>query len=106
MVAADTTRAYAEACSAGYQLKVAQQSVDLQQKFVKLTTERVQARARHRHRQQPRHRPARPAARQPAAFDGAPAHRPVPPGSADGRGAERLPGRGRKVHDAAALTPR
>jgi outer membrane protein TolC len=31
MVAADTTRAYAEACSAGYQLKVAQQSVDLQQ---------------------------------------------------------------------------
>jgi NodT family efflux transporter outer membrane factor (OMF) lipoprotein len=41
MVAADTTRAYAEACSAGYQLKVAQQSVDLQQKFVKLTTERV-----------------------------------------------------------------
>jgi len=42
MVAADTTRAYAEACSAGYQLKVAQQSVDLQQKFVKLTAERVQ----------------------------------------------------------------
>jgi NodT family efflux transporter outer membrane factor (OMF) lipoprotein len=41
MVAADTTRAYAEACSAGYQLKVAQQSVDLQQKFVKLTTERI-----------------------------------------------------------------
>ena len=42
MVAADTTRAYAEACSAGYQLKVAQQSVDLQQKFVKLTAERIQ----------------------------------------------------------------
>ncbi|MCS0591475.1 efflux transporter outer membrane subunit [Massilia norwichensis] len=42
MVAADTTRAYAEACSAGYQLKVAQQSVDLQQQFVKLTAERVQ----------------------------------------------------------------
>jgi outer membrane protein TolC len=42
MVAADTTRAYAEACSAGYQLKVAQQSVELQQKFVKLTGERVQ----------------------------------------------------------------
>lgn len=41
MVAADTTRAYAQACSAGYQLKVAQQSVDLQQKFVKLTGERV-----------------------------------------------------------------
>lgn len=42
MVAADTTRAYTEACSAGYQLKVAQQSVDLQQKFVKLTQERIQ----------------------------------------------------------------
>jgi NodT family efflux transporter outer membrane factor (OMF) lipoprotein len=42
IVAADTTRAYAEACSAGYQLKVAQDSVDLQQKFVKLTAERVQ----------------------------------------------------------------
>ena len=41
MVAADTTRAYVEACSAGYQLKVAQQSVDLQQKFANLTTERV-----------------------------------------------------------------
>jgi NodT family efflux transporter outer membrane factor (OMF) lipoprotein len=41
MVAADTTRAYAEACSAGYQLKVAQQSVDLQKKFVKLTDERM-----------------------------------------------------------------
>jgi NodT family efflux transporter outer membrane factor (OMF) lipoprotein len=42
MVAADTTRAYAEACSAGYQLKVAQDSVELQQKFAKLTGERVQ----------------------------------------------------------------
>jgi NodT family efflux transporter outer membrane factor (OMF) lipoprotein len=42
IVAADTTRAYAEACSAGYQLKVAQDSVDLQRKFVKLTAERVQ----------------------------------------------------------------
>ena len=42
IVAADTTRAYAEACSAGYQLKVAQQSVDLQAKFAKLTAERVQ----------------------------------------------------------------
>ena len=40
-VAAETTRAYAEACSAGYQLKVAQGSVDLQQKFVKLTAERI-----------------------------------------------------------------
>ena len=41
MVAADTTRAYAQACSAGYQLKVAQQSVALQQQFVKLTDQRV-----------------------------------------------------------------
>jgi NodT family efflux transporter outer membrane factor (OMF) lipoprotein len=41
MVAADTTRAYAETCSAGYQLKVAQDSVDLQQKFARLTQERV-----------------------------------------------------------------
>lgn len=40
-VAADTTRAYAEACSAGYQLKVAQASLDLQNKFVKLTGERI-----------------------------------------------------------------
>jgi NodT family efflux transporter outer membrane factor (OMF) lipoprotein len=42
IVAADTTRAYAEACSAGYQLKVAQDSVDLQQKFATLTAERAQ----------------------------------------------------------------
>lgn len=42
MVAADTTRAYAQACSAAYQLKVAQQSVALQQQFVKLTAQRVQ----------------------------------------------------------------
>ncbi|MFL6676375.1 MAG: efflux transporter outer membrane subunit [Massilia sp.] len=41
VVAADTTRAYTDACSAGYQLKVAQHSVALQQKFVKLTGERV-----------------------------------------------------------------
>ena len=41
MVAADTTRAYADACSAGYQLKVAQDSVDLQGRFVKLTAERA-----------------------------------------------------------------
>jgi NodT family efflux transporter outer membrane factor (OMF) lipoprotein len=40
-VAADTTGAYAEACSAGYQLKVARHSLDLQQKFVDLTAERV-----------------------------------------------------------------
>jgi NodT family efflux transporter outer membrane factor (OMF) lipoprotein len=40
-VAADTTRAYAEACAAGYQLNVAQGSIDLQQQFVKLTAERI-----------------------------------------------------------------
>ena len=41
MVAADTTRAYADACSAGYQLGVARQSVGLQEQFVRLTAERV-----------------------------------------------------------------
>ncbi len=41
MVAADITRAYADACSAGYQLKVARQSVALQQEFARLTAERV-----------------------------------------------------------------
>ncbi|MGX9218743.1 efflux transporter outer membrane subunit [Massilia varians] len=41
MVAADATRAYADACSAGYQLKVARQSVALQQEFARLTAERV-----------------------------------------------------------------
>ncbi|WP_332876471.1 TolC family protein [Massilia sp. S19_KUP03_FR1] len=40
-VAADTTRAYAEACSAGYQLKVAQATLDLQQRFIQLTGERI-----------------------------------------------------------------
>jgi NodT family efflux transporter outer membrane factor (OMF) lipoprotein len=40
-VAADTARAYADACSAGYQLKVAQRSVELQDKFVSLTDKRV-----------------------------------------------------------------
>jgi NodT family efflux transporter outer membrane factor (OMF) lipoprotein len=40
-VAADTTRAYVDACTAGYQLKVAQSSLDLQDKFVKLTGERI-----------------------------------------------------------------
>lgn len=40
-VAAETARAYADACSAGYQLKVAQHSVDLQQQFVTLTENRV-----------------------------------------------------------------
>ena len=41
IVAADTARAYAEACSAGYQLKVAQESVDLQGRFAKLTADRM-----------------------------------------------------------------
>ena len=40
-VAADTTRAYADACSAGYQLKVAHDSLDLQQRIVKLTGEHI-----------------------------------------------------------------
>ncbi|MCS0610326.1 TolC family protein [Massilia solisilvae] len=40
-VAAETARAYADACSAGYQVKVAQHSVDLQQQFVDLTADRV-----------------------------------------------------------------
>ncbi len=40
-VAADVTRAYADACSSGYQLKVAHASLDLQQKFVHLTGERI-----------------------------------------------------------------
>lgn len=40
-VAAEVAQAYAAACSAGYQLKVAQHSVDLQQEFVKLTSDRV-----------------------------------------------------------------
>ncbi len=40
-VAADTARAYAEACSAGQQIAIAQQSVDLQRKFVASTAQRV-----------------------------------------------------------------
>lgn len=40
-VAADTTRAYAEACSAGQQIAIAQESVDLQRKFVESTAQRV-----------------------------------------------------------------
>jgi NodT family efflux transporter outer membrane factor (OMF) lipoprotein len=40
-VAAETTGAYADACSAGYQLKIARQSFELQQKFVDLTAQRV-----------------------------------------------------------------
>jgi NodT family efflux transporter outer membrane factor (OMF) lipoprotein len=42
-VAADTARAYADACSAVRQISVAQQSVDLQQKFVALTDQRTNA---------------------------------------------------------------
>jgi outer membrane protein, multidrug efflux system len=40
-VAADTARAYADTCSAGYQLKVARHSLGLQQRFADLTAERV-----------------------------------------------------------------
>jgi NodT family efflux transporter outer membrane factor (OMF) lipoprotein len=43
VVAADTTRAYAEACSAGNQITVAQRSVQLQQEFVRLSEQRVDA---------------------------------------------------------------
>jgi multidrug efflux system outer membrane protein len=42
-VAADTARAYADACSAVRQMSVARQSVALQQKFVALTSERTRA---------------------------------------------------------------
>jgi NodT family efflux transporter outer membrane factor (OMF) lipoprotein len=42
-VAADTARAYADACSATRQISVAQQAVDLQQKFVGLTDQRTRA---------------------------------------------------------------
>jgi NodT family efflux transporter outer membrane factor (OMF) lipoprotein len=42
-VAADTARAYVDACSAVRQMTVAQQSVDLQQKFVALTEQRTRA---------------------------------------------------------------
>lgn len=42
-VAADTARAYADACAAVRQISVAQQSVDLQQKFVALTDQRTHA---------------------------------------------------------------
>lgn len=40
-VAADTARAYAEACSAGQQIAIAQQSVDLQRKFAESTAQRM-----------------------------------------------------------------
>lgn len=42
-VAADTARAYADACSAVRQIAVARQAVDLQQKFVGLTDQRTRA---------------------------------------------------------------
>ncbi|MRW94483.1 efflux transporter outer membrane subunit [Duganella sp. FT80W] len=42
-VAADTAHAYADACSAVRQITVAENAVDLQQKFVKLTDERIRA---------------------------------------------------------------
>lgn len=42
-VAADTARAYADACAAVRQISVAQQSVELQQKFVALTDQRTHA---------------------------------------------------------------
>lgn len=42
-VAADTARAYADACSAQRQIGVARQSIDLQQEFVRLTALRVRA---------------------------------------------------------------
>jgi NodT family efflux transporter outer membrane factor (OMF) lipoprotein len=42
-VAADTTRAYAEACSAGRQIAVARQSTALQEEFVRLTEQRRHA---------------------------------------------------------------
>ncbi|QCP14436.1 efflux transporter outer membrane subunit [Pseudoduganella umbonata] len=42
-VAADTARAYVDACGARHQLDVARQSVDLQQRFVELTARRIRA---------------------------------------------------------------
>jgi hypothetical protein len=56
-VAADTARAYADACAAVRQIAVAQQAVDLQQKFVALT-DSAPAGPRHRHRRRPRPQPA------------------------------------------------
>lgn len=40
-VAAETTRAYLEACSAGQQIAIARRSVDLQDKFARSTAQRV-----------------------------------------------------------------
>ncbi|WP_338760236.1 efflux transporter outer membrane subunit [Massilia sp. METH4] len=42
-VAADTARAYVDACGARHQLDVARRSVDLQQRFVELTGRRIRA---------------------------------------------------------------
>ena len=42
-VAADTARAYADACAAVRQIEVAQQPIDLQHKFVQLTERRIRA---------------------------------------------------------------
>jgi NodT family efflux transporter outer membrane factor (OMF) lipoprotein len=42
-VAADTARAYGDACSAGRQIEVARHSVELQQQFVRLNEQRVHA---------------------------------------------------------------
>lgn len=42
-VAADTTRAYVNACAAGQQILVAKRSIDLQQQFVQLTEQRITA---------------------------------------------------------------
>jgi multidrug efflux system outer membrane protein len=42
-VAADTARAYVDLCGARHQLAVARQSVDLQQRFVDLTGQRIRA---------------------------------------------------------------
>ncbi|QBE66986.1 efflux transporter outer membrane subunit [Pseudoduganella lutea] len=42
-VAADTARAYVDACGARHQLDVARRSVDLQQRFVDLTQRRIRA---------------------------------------------------------------
>jgi NodT family efflux transporter outer membrane factor (OMF) lipoprotein len=42
-VVADTTRAYADACSARRQIEVAQHSVELQDQFVRLTEQRMHA---------------------------------------------------------------
>ncbi|MFZ6773582.1 efflux transporter outer membrane subunit [Undibacterium sp. SXout7W] len=42
-IAADTARAYADICSSRHQMQVAQKSIDLQQQFLGLTEQRLQA---------------------------------------------------------------